>query len=486
MIDSGQQHGHSAHIFNTGEDQRATTPRIMVGSDAGELAVVEARTGRVCWLRRTKCERGMFVMEGDAAIYVTGMPFAVRKRINSPKIDEAIRQQIHIAQEGTPAQIEARRASDGALLWTYAHPKVVRRLYFEADAGTVISTSTRHIDADAPTMQAFDAATGTLLWERRDGSVGRWNIVTLHAAHGGRLYARLNEDFRQITTLDIHSGRPLWERHDYDHWVFCPSGALIGEQRFDYDHYGTVALIDARDGTEVSRFRTDGVIRHLTDDGIAYFGGNTYEDATWIAAVNARTGEELWRTPDVPHYQLALDGPILTYRLGIPGTGNIELGALDAMTGERLWQWRSPDSLGELLRLWGLGRMPLMLWDSAEKSVTTLASIVGRPWFHLRRPPSRFRVPSRQQTLGERLRDIRRELAINVGWPLWHEFSQGRWRHPWQSHGAMNDDWLAARWGMVFLSTSLGLFALDATDGHLLWHALPTVDLSSVAPALAP
>ena len=482
MIDSGQRQDRNANI----ENQRETTPRLMVGSWAGEVAVVEARTGRVCWLRRTGRERGAFVMEGDVAVSVSGMPFAVRKRIDSARLDEAIRRQIHITQEATPAQMEARRASDGALMWTYAHPKVLRRLYFEADSGIIVSASTRHMDADAPTMQALDAATGTLLWERRDGSVGRWNIVTLLAAHGGQLYARLTEDIGQVSALDIRSGRLLWERHFSDHWVFSPSGALIGEQRFDNDHYGTVALIDARDGTQVSSVPTAGVIRHLTDDGIAYFGGNTYEDATWIAAVNARTGEELWRTPDVPHYQLALDGPILTYRLGIPGTGNIALGALDAMTGERLWQWRSPGTLGELLRLWGPRRMPMMLWDSTAKSVATIREIVWRPCFQLRRPPSRARMAQRRQTLGMRLRDIRQSIASDVGWPLWREFSQGHWRHPWQLDGAVNANRLAARWGIVFLGTWLGLFALDAATGRLLWHALPTIDLSCIDPAFAP
>jgi outer membrane protein assembly factor BamB len=50
----------------------------------------------------------------------------------------------------------------------------------------------------------------------------------------------------------------------------------------------------------------------------------------------------------------------------------------------------------------------------------------------------------------------------------------------------MNANWLAARWGIVFLGTWLGLFALDAATGQLLWHALPTIDLSFVDPALAP
>lgn len=488
MIDSGEQRNQATDASGDPGSQREMTPRLMVGSWAGEVAIVEARTGRVCWLWRTKCEPGMFVMEGDTAISVTGMPFAVRKQIDSARLDESIRQQIHVAQETTPAQIEARRASDGALLWTYAHPKVRRRLFFASDAGIVFIVSDRHIDADAPTMQAFDAATGALLWERK-GQSGQGSIVTLRGARGGRVYTSLHDSPERVTAIDIRSGRPLWERRLSDYWVLSQSGALIGEQRTNYeyhDHSGVIALIDTRDGTEVSSFPTDGVIRHLTDDGVAYVDGNTYEDATWIAAVHARTGEELWRTSDVPHYQLALDGAILSYRLGIPGKGNVEIGALDATTGERLWQWRSPNSLSELLRLWGPRRIPMMLWDSTQKSAATLATIVGRPWFHLRRPPSRFRVPPHQQTLTARLLDIRRELAINIGWPLWHELQWGHWRHPWQLDGTMNANPMAARWGMVFLGTWLGLFALDATSGRLLWHALPTIDLSFVDPALAP
>lgn len=81
---------------------------------------------------------------------------------------------------------------------------------------------------------------------------------------------------------------------------------------------------------------------------------------------------------------------------------------------------------------------------------------------------------------------VGRGIAQNVVWPLWREMTEGQWRHPWQLHGAMNANWLAARWGIVFLGTWLGLFALDARDGRLLWHALPTLDLSYETPALAP
>jgi hypothetical protein len=36
------------------------------------------------------------------------------------------------------------------------------------------------------------------------------------------------------------------------------------------------------------------------------------------------------------------------------------------------------------------------------------------------------------------------------------------------------------------LGTWLGLFALDAHDGQLRWHVLPTTDLSFCEPALTP
>jgi outer membrane protein assembly factor BamB len=51
-------------------------------------------------------------------------------------------------------------------------------------------------------------------------------------------------------------------------------------------------------------------------------------------------------------------------------------------------------------------------------------------------------------------------------------------------HGANNALWLAARDGLVFVGTQLGLFALETSDGRLRWHALPTTDLSFIDPGL--
>ncbi|MGE5333872.1 MAG: PQQ-binding-like beta-propeller repeat protein [Nitrososphaerota archaeon] len=485
MSDTEQRQGLGADSNSDHGSQRDTTPRLMVGSWAGEVAVVEARRGHVCWIRRTKREPGTFALDGEAAYFATGSTFAAIKSIQAARDLGIVQGRRLIAQADTPAQLEARRAYDGALLWTYAHPKIKGQLHVEAESRIVVAANPRHFEADVPPIQAFDGMSGKLLWEV-EGRSAQWSSDRLVTVRGGRVYARLGEHLDDtITALNLRTGKPLWQRPWHDCWNFTPGGALFGEMLPGDGPMRKLTLIDARDGSELSSFSTEGMIRLITDEGIAYTD-NRYEDAPWIAALDARTGAPLWRTSGVAHDHLALDGVILSYAHILPERRIVEVGALNAVTGERLWQWRSPATLGELVRLWGMRRMPAMLWDSTEKSVATIREIVGQRWFRLRGPTSRFREPPRQQTLGRRLHDIRRSIASNVGWPLWHEFRQGQWRHPWQLHDAMNANWLAARWGIVFLGTWLGLFALDATTGSLLWHALPTIDLSFVEPALAP
>ncbi len=490
MLDSGEQQGQTS---DDRERKRETPPRLMVGSLAGlagEVAVVEARTGHVCWVRRTGRIHGAFALDHQAAYLAPGGSYALQKRLQRAESDSVEWHRAAAALD-IPTPLEARRAHDGTLLWTHIHPLVTGQMHVEVESGVVIAANPRHFEAGAPDIQALDAASGRPLWtlgqlgELGDGG----DDAQLFAARGGRVYTHLHAHHAppdEIFALEIRSGQPLWQRRHPEHWVFSPNSALIGEQRPNYDRPGAIALLHAHDGSELASFPTEGVIHQLSDEGIAYTDMNYYQEATWIAAMDARTGAELWRTTDVAHDYLALDGSILCYSRTNPGMGNVEIGALDAATGERLWQWHSPDSLGELLHLWGARRMPAMLWDSTEKSVATLREIVWQPWFRLRRPPSRSRFPQQRRTPGRRLHDIGHSIANNVGLPLWREFTQGHWRHPWRVDNAVNANWLVARWGIVFLGTWLGLFALDAATGRLLWHALPTIDLSFVDPALAP
>ena len=477
MIDSGQRHDQDADV----EGQRETTPRLMVGSWAGEAAVVEARTGRVCWLRRTGRELGTLAMNAEVAYLGMGYTYAAMRQADAIREDFAKLQRLR-ARADIPSLLEARRASDGALLWTYTHPKIKERLHIEAESGIVVVGNRRHFEADVPPIQVFDGTTGDLLWQV-EGKNAQWSSDQFIAVRGGQVYARLGDHLDDTATaLDLRTGKPLWQHAWHNPWIFSPNSALIAER----PSMSNMMLIDARDGAELANIPLRGMLHLLADDGIAYTSMRDEPNDMWLAALDARTGEQVWRVAGLGAESIALDGQILCYARTLPEQRIAEIGALDAATGARLWQWHSPGSLNELLRLWGSRRMPAMLWDSTDKSVATVREIVWRRWFRLRSPRWPVRIPQHRQSPTMKLRGIRDAIAGDVGWPLWHEFSQGHWRHPWQVNDATNANWLAARWGIVFLGTWLGLFALDAATGRLLWHALPTIDLSFVDPALAP
>jgi hypothetical protein len=62
------------------------------------------------------------------------------------------------------------------------------------------------------------------------------------------------------------------------------------------------------------------------------------------------------------------------------------------------------------------------------------------------------------------------------------EISVGLWRRPHVVELAR----LTSGLGTVYLGTRLGLFALDAKQGRLVWYALPNTDLSNIDPAISP
>ena len=62
------------------------------------------------------------------------------------------------------------------------------------------------------------------------------------------------------------------------------------------------------------------------------------------------------------------------------------------------------------------------------------------------------------------------------------EITVGLWRRPHVVELAR----LTSGLGVVYLGTRLGLFALNAKDGRLLWYALPNTDLSNFDPAISP
>ena len=467
-----QRQDQAADVSAARASDQDTTPRIMVGTVNGALAVVEARTGKACWLRRTGRQIGTHALDADAAYFAPSYSLEMFHRLS--RTPQGSEWEELAAQLDAPAQLMALRASDGALLWTYADWKIGGHVRVVTDAGVVVAAGGGQFGSEAATMYAIDAATGARLW-MAEGSAASGGIDRIITACGGRVYVHLAGDYGIVTALDIRTGERLWRRQWHSIGPFSPDGALIAEQRMAYGETsgwtGHLTLISAADGAELSNIPLSGSVHVVTDDGIGYLKAIDDMRDPWIAAINARTGEELWRAPGIIADYLAFDGGILYYSRLQMQERIVEIGALDATTGERLWQWRTPANLTELLHLWGPRHMPLMLWDSTNRIASVLGAILGQ------------KHPIAQAVRG---RSMRGKKPSPRRYALRHEFHHGQWRHPWQLHNANNANWLAARWGIVFLGTWLGLFALDARDGRLLWHALPTLDLSFVPPALAP
>jgi hypothetical protein len=170
--------------------------------------------------------------------------------------------------------------------------------------------------------------------------------------------------------------------------------------------------------------------------------------------VHLDDGQELWRADEILTYQLAVtDTTVYCAHLLMPeGIGEVE--ALEARSGRRRWRWRTPGDLPALLRLWGT-RIPWIVASSGVRAGKALADA--------------FMQPSPRE----------------VGLALWRELRWGQWRRPYALHDAINAMWLAAGSGTAYLGTRLGVFALREDDGRLLWHALPTSDVSNMSPALS-
>lgn len=448
------------------QDKRHEPPYVVAATWDGEVGVVDARSGRECWILRTGCQLGTTAIDGESVYFATDITLATMKRLqNSRDLDPERRTRL-MAQANIPAQLQARRASDGTQLWTHTHPKINGRLHVEAERGIVVAANPRHFEAETSPLQAFDGATGNLIWEMA-GTDSQWRSDRLVAVRGGRVYTRPDGRMNQnITVLDLRTGKPLWQRTFQNYWSFSPGGNLIAEQLPDR----TMLLLDASSGAEMARISLPlpGIIVLLSDDSIVYQATDLGTQSESITALDARTGRQLWALPGIWANALAHDDGILCYACVLSEQRIAEVVALDAATGEQLWQWRSPASLTELLRLWGARRTPVMLWDSSAKSFETVRSIVGQRWFRLRTPRWPPRLAQRKMTTAMRLRGIREGIAGNVVWPLWNELSHGHWRHPWQLHDGINVSSLAMRGNTIFLATWLGLFALDATSGRLL------------------
>jgi outer membrane protein assembly factor BamB len=420
------------------------------GSTEGDVALVHAHTGAVVWQANTGRELGTLAQDGERAYVSMGSQLALLRASSRREIPgDRLRRLARLRAE--PAQLEARAVRDGALQWRRTDWDLFGRLDVGVTAGIVLVTAksggSRNRDR---ALYALDATSGAARWTYP--TTGQIQVdAHRFVARAGRVYVYGEIEGRGLLVLAARSGAEVWRRHGEPALLFSPTNQLLLEQDWSQAGVTLLHILDPQTDSILGERAVRGVVRAVSDDGIAYvIPSGTVEDPG-LMAIRLDDGAELWRTGnEVRSEQIAVSKDAVYFAQVDAATGIGMVGALEAQSGRTLWQWRTPRNTGELLALWGW-RAPHLLAVGVARSAATLSTALAR--------------------------DVR-------GLELLNELRWGQWRHPEVLHSAVNAMWLVADGGIVFLGTRLGVFALEAQTGDLLWHALPTTDLSCCDPAL--
>lgn len=448
--DQAQQQEQTARQGGLG-----TPATILVGSHEGAVALLATRDGATIWRASTRREVGELAHDG-AQCYI---PLGSDLRLIRPSVraretpEQRARRFAHL--EADPAWLEARGAQDGRLLWRRTDWNLIGRLDVGAEAGgaVVVVGSTSMYGDHA--LYGLDALTGATRWTYPATSQMQINGRRF-ALRGGRVYCYGEDGANGVGVLDAATGQPIWERAGPLHLAFSPNGRMVIEQRDREGEKATVRLLDAATGSVRQELALDGYVRAISDTGVAYLSTRGY-DNPGLAATRLADGRELWRADDVLIYHVAADdATVCCAHITPERVGEVE--ALAADSGRLRWRWRTPEDARGLLRLWG-ARIPEI---AAVSGVSAGKAVVGALADDLMRFPQR-----------------------GTGAALWREITAGQWRRPYALHEPTNAMWLAANAHTAYLGTRIGVFALRADDGRLLWHALPTTDVSYLSPALS-
>ncbi len=429
---------HEQALRHLPEDEAVHPGTLLVASLDGSIALLRTSTGAAVWSASSQRELGTPAHDGARFYVARGSPLRLIRGRRRESPEQQLRRHERIQAE--PAQLEARSVRDGHLLWRRADWGLIGHLDVGADAGgaVIVVASTSYYYGDRA-LHGLDSRTGATLWTYPTTSTYQ---VDGHrfALRAGRIFCFGEGGAGGMAVLDARSGRPLWQRDELQDLVFSPRGHVVVERRWLPGGMTLVHTLDAATGAVRQKRKLSGAMRAVSDGGVAYLSTSTYEEPG-IAAVSLDDGRELWRADEVLSFQLAVtEATFYCAHVIVPDcVGEVE--ARDAHSGRRLWCWRTPGDLRALLRPWGT-RTPRIAASAGLLVSKALTDALVQP----------------------SLRDIYFDVL--------RELQDGQWRHPHALHDAINAMWLAADTNAAYLGTRLGVFALRASDGYLLWHAL--------------
>jgi outer membrane protein assembly factor BamB len=349
-----------------------------------------------------------------------------------------------------PGRVYALHASTGSVIWSWSDV-VILSIIRSNDAVYIESYGPNDNGGNTSRITALRASNGTKLWEVSTVP-GTWSHLAGYidvALDGDTLVIGSIDANGMVVGVNVHTGAVLWTQHDtsglLDRLITATNGHVYTSNINGFSAY------DIHSGKFLWSYTANPVLT-TSANGPAIIAGSG--GLVYFYQFDAMTADQ----QEVPVLN-TLDATTGAFRQRLESAqiGNPILVTADGIT------FTAKDSRLCAFRIAGA----TLLWctDTIDGSDASLRL-----------------VPSPQYVLYSRIVDGRVEVGAldsSTGSQLWS------WHGIADHVSVINSMSLAGANGVLFLTTYSGIYAFDMATGTVLWHALSSIDLSYVQPALA-
>jgi outer membrane protein assembly factor BamB len=271
---------------------------VFVGSDDGVLQALDRATGTVQWAV-TFDEPGttnpavvdgvVYVRDGGGRFHALDAATGAERWLGATTYESPTQPTVADGRilfgTGT-GDVVALDTATGDELW---NDRVSP--YGLAARSPAIVDGTVFLTADGAGVRAMDAATGADRWQVDAGSAPLGTVVVADGiAYAG---AVLDAEPNHLQAFDARTGSRLWER---DEPLFSP--AVSGGVAYSGSAAGIVTARNARTGAELWRAQLPSVARLVSVAGTTLYVST---DEAGVFALDATTGSQVWQQPTEGH-----------------------------------------------------------------------------------------------------------------------------------------------------------------------------------------